>query len=177
MSADPVPPDPAVYAAVETLRDGGQVLIRSIQPDDRAALLAAIARTSPQSRFRRFFSVRGQFTEREIASFVNVDFVKHVALVALPEGDDVIVGGARYVGDGAGTAEIAFAVIDDWQGRGLGAALMRHLGVLARAAGLRALTAEVLPENQPMLKVLQRSGFPVSLRREPDVVHVTLALT
>jgi L-amino acid N-acyltransferase YncA len=71
---------------------------------------------------------------------------------------------------------VAFAVIDSWQGHGLGALLMRHLAGLARQSGLRELVAEVLPENTPMLKVFQASGLSMTTRHEAGVVHVTLAL-
>jgi RimJ/RimL family protein N-acetyltransferase len=164
---------------IETLRNGCRVVIRAIRPEDRADLLAAINRTSAQSRFRRFFGARGEFTERDIAFFVDVDFVKHVALVAVAEEDGapVIIGGARYVITAPGTAEIAFAIIDEYQGQGLGTALMRHLVAIARAAGLRELIAEVLSENAPMLTVLAHSGLPISKTRTRDVVHVTLRLS
>ena len=73
-----------------------------------------------------------------------------------------------------GQAEVAFAIIDAYQGLGIGSALMRHLATLGREAGLRELIAEVLAENVPMLSVFERSGLPISTRREGPVVHVTL---
>ena len=76
----------------------------------------------------------------------------------------------------SGKAEVAFAVIDQYQGQGIGAALMRHLAEIARAAGLKELIAEVLPENTPMLKVFEKSGLRLSTKREPQVVHVVLEL-
>jgi len=80
---------------------------------------------------------------------LNVDFVDHVALVAVvyESGRPVIAGGARYVVMQPGKAELAFAVIDQYQGQGLGAALMHHLAAMAREAGLKELIAEVLPEH------------------------------
>ena len=72
--------DSATYSAVELLRNGQQVEIRALRPDDRASLLAAVSRTSSQSLYRRFFAVKRGFTEQEIAFFSNVDFVSHVAL-------------------------------------------------------------------------------------------------
>jgi RimJ/RimL family protein N-acetyltransferase len=169
----------ARYSAVELLRDGRRVDIRALKPDDRAGLMAAVARASSQSLYRRFFGVKREFSEQEIAFFVNVDFVSHVALVAVVEenGRPVIVGGARYVVIEPGKAEVAFAVVDQYQGQGIGAALMRHLAAIAREAGLRELIAEVLPDNIPMLKVLERSGLPFSTTREPGVVHVALRLS
>jgi GNAT superfamily N-acetyltransferase len=89
----------------------------------------------------------------------------------------VIAGGARYVLVQSGKAEVAFAVIDQYQGQGLGGALMHHLAAIARRAGLKELVAEVLPDNIPMLKVFEKSGLPVSIKREPQVVHVSLQLS
>jgi RimJ/RimL family protein N-acetyltransferase len=153
----------ANYSA--TLRDGRRV--------------AAAARSSAQSLYRRFFAVRRDFTETEIESFVNVDFVDHVALVAVVEesGRPVIAGGARYAVVRPGTAEVAFTVIDEYQGQGLGTAFMHHLAAIARGAGLRELIAEVLPDNIPMLKVFEKSGFPLSIKRESQVVHVSVQLS
>jgi ribosomal protein S18 acetylase RimI-like enzyme len=75
-----------------------------------------------------------------------------------------------------GTAEVAFVVTEKYQGQGIGSSLMRHLAVLGRDAGLNEFTAEVLPENMPMLKVFEKSGLKSSTKREPGVVHVTLRL-
>ena len=166
------------YSATETLRDGRKVEIRAIKPDDRASLLAAVDRTSQQSLYRRFFGFKRGFTEREIDFYVNVDFVSQVALVAVvaEDGWPTIVGGARYIVVRPGEAEVAFAVDDRSQAKGIGAALMRHLAVLARQAGLEALVAEVLPENAAMLKVFETSGLKFSTKREPGTIHVKLQL-
>ena len=109
---------------------------------------------------------------------MDVDFINHVALVAVVEkdGHPVIVGGGRYVVLQPGKAEVAFAVVDQYQGQGIGAVLMRHLVTIARGAGLKEFTAEVLPDNIPMLKVFEKSGLPLSKKREAQVVHVTLQL-
>jgi GNAT superfamily N-acetyltransferase len=140
--------------------------------------LADLRTSSAQSLYRRFFAVKRDFAEPEIAFFLNVDFVDHVALVAVVDesGRRVIAGGARYVAVQPGKAEVAFAVVDQYQGQGLGAALMHHLAAIARRAGLKELIAEVLPDNSPMLKVFEKSGFPLSIKRERQVVHVALRL-
>jgi GNAT superfamily N-acetyltransferase len=170
--------DAARYSAVETLRDGRRVEIRALRPQDRDGLLAAVGRASAQSLYRRFFAVRRSFSDKEIDYFSNVDFVDHVALVAVAEEDGrpAIVAGARYVVSQPGEAEVAFAVVDAYQGQGLGGALMRHLAGIARDAGLAELTAEVLAENAAMLKVFAKCGLPLTTKRESDVVHVTLRL-
>jgi GNAT superfamily N-acetyltransferase len=170
--------DPASYSAAESLRDGTPFEIRGLKPDDRAGLLSALSRTSTQSLFRRFFAVRRNFTESEIDRFINVDFVDHVALVAVVQENSgaAIAGGGRTILVRPGEAEMAFAVIDPYQGRGIGSALLMHLIAIARTAGLRKLTADVLPENAAMLKVFERSGFRLHRTRGVEVVQVELEL-
>jgi RimJ/RimL family protein N-acetyltransferase len=168
----------AKYSVVQALRNGRRVEIRALKPEDRDPLLAAVDRTSAQSLYRRFFAVKRGFSETEKAFFLNVDFVDHVALVAVLEEDGrrAIVGGGRYVVLQPGKAEVAFVVVDQYQGQGIGAALMHHLAAIARAAGLQELVAEVLPDNVSMLKVFEKSGLRVDTKRESRVVHVTLPL-
>ena len=167
---------PATFSAVELLADGRRIEIRALKPTDQADLLAAVDHTSDQSLYRRFFGAKRDFSEKEISFFLNVDFTEHVALVAVMEegGRPVIVGGGRYVLVRPKTAELAFTVVDEYQGRGIGVLLMRHLITLAREAGLEELIAEVLPNNTAMLKVLARSGLDITTKRESGIVHVAL---
>ncbi|MCP3467667.1 GNAT family N-acetyltransferase [Bradyrhizobium sp. CCGUVB23] len=166
----------ANYSAEEFLKDGSPVEIRALRPADEAEMLAAIERTSPQSLQRRFFAMKRHFSDKERVFFMQVDFKNHVALAALVrEGDEqMIVGGGRFIVFEPGVAEMAFVVIDAFQGRGLGSLLMRHLIQIARDSGLQQLTAEVLPENTGMLKVFERSGFKHAARRDPQTVHLVL---
>jgi RimJ/RimL family protein N-acetyltransferase len=168
----------ANYSAFERLRDGCRIEIRALRKQDREDLLAAVEHISTESLYRRFFGVKRKFTEKEIAFFLNIDFDNHVALVAVAaqEGRQMIVGGGRYVVVRPGSAEVAFAVVDEFQGQGLGTALMRHLTMIARDAGLKEFIAEVLPDNVAMLKVFEKSGLSVHTKQEPGVVHVALGL-
>ena len=170
--------DAASYAAVERLRDGRPVEIRALRPEDETEFVAAVGRISGPSLYRRFFAVRREFSDKERAFFVNVDFINHVALVVVvvENGRAAIVGSGRYVVVRPGTAELAFAVVDDFQGQGMGTLLLRHLVLIARAAGLKSLIAEVLPENAAMLKVLKSSGLGVTTKRQDGVVHVALEI-
>jgi RimJ/RimL family protein N-acetyltransferase len=171
--------DAANYSALETLRNGRRLEIRALRPDDRNRLVEAVDHASQKSLYRRFFGVKRYFTEKEISFFVNVDFINHVALVAVAEedGHPTIVGGGRYVGTAPGTAEVAFMVVDRYQGQGVGAVLMRHLSLIAREAGLRELTAEVLSSNKAMLKVFEKSGLQLSTKREAGSTHIALQLS
>jgi RimJ/RimL family protein N-acetyltransferase len=167
------------YSATETLRNGRAIEIRALRPEDRAGLLAAVGRTSDQSLYRRFFAFKRGFTDQEVDFYLNVDFVGHVALVALLEdnGRPVIVGGCRYIVGPPGQAEVAFAVDDAHQGQGVGTALMRHLVAIARGAGLKELIADVLPENTAMLKIFRASGLRINIERDPEATHLVLYLS
>src|SRR5687768_497834 len=108
--------DPESFSAIETSRDGRSVEIRALRPSDRAGLLAAIDRSSTESLYRRFFVAKRQFSEKEAAFFMNVDFVNQAALVAIVQerGMPELVGGGRYVVIRPNTAELAFFVVDEF---------------------------------------------------------------
>ena len=167
------------YKVIEQLRDGSLVEIRALRPDDRADMLTAVAGISAPSMYRRFFGVKRDFSETEIAFYLDVDFVNHVALVAtVGEADrPVIAGGGRFVVVQQDAAEVAFAVIDKYQSKGICSALLRHLTLLAQGAGLKALVAEVLPENAAMLRVFEKSGYDIVKKRDRGVVHIRLRLS
>jgi RimJ/RimL family protein N-acetyltransferase len=168
--------DPASFHATETLSDGRKVEIRAQRPEDREGLRAAVRRASTETLYHRFFAVKRELSERETHFFLDIDFVNHIALVAVANenGRPAIVGGCRYVVIGPGRAEVAFSVIDAYQKKGLGTALMRHIAAIAREAGLEELVAEVLSDNAPMLKVFERSGLALTTKREGAVVHVSM---
>ena len=167
----------ASYCAQEQLRDGRTVKIRALRPDDETSMLAAIDRAGTESLKRRFFVTKREFSDMETAFFMNIDFVNHVALVAEidEDGKTAIVGGGRYVVVESGHAEVAFIVVDAYQRHGIGAILVRHIVGLARAAGLKQLAADVLPENVAMLNVLGKLGFQIR-GVDPQVIHLRLTL-
>ena len=166
------------YTARELLRDGGEIEIRALRREDEADMLAAVGMTSAQSLQRRFFVMKRHFSDKERAFFMDIDFKNHVAIVALAAeaGRKVIVGSGRYIVFEPGRAEMAFVVIDAWQGRGVGSILMRHLVKIAGDSGLKELTAEVLPENTAMIKVFGKFGFSPAPRRDPQILHLVRKL-
>ena len=168
--------DAANFSVIETLRNGRQVEIRAQRAQDGEELEAAIARMSDESLRRRFFAAKHHFSEAEAGYFLNIDFATHAALVVVADenGKETIVGAGRYIVVEPGRAEVAFAVIDDYQRQGIAAALVRHLAAIARQAGLTELIAEVLASNSAVLKVFERSGLHMNTRRDGSVVHVTL---
>ena len=166
------------YSAFALLRDGRSIEIRALRPDDETQMLEALSRTSLQTLYRRFFGVKKGFSEGEKAFFLNANFTDHIALVAtIRQGNDtVIVGGARYVVAAPGVAEVALMVVDEFQGNGIGSALMRHLIFLAKGASIKRLVADVLPDNTAMLNVFRKCGLAVATTKAKGVVHVGLEI-
>jgi RimJ/RimL family protein N-acetyltransferase len=170
--------DASQYSEFETLRDGRRIEIRALKPADEQALKEAAKGLSEESRYRRFFAPKHSVSEKERDFYLNVDFLDHVALVAILDegGCEVIAGSGRYIVTAPGQAEVAFAVGDIHHGLGIGSLLMRHLTAIARDKGLKQFVADVLSENTPMLKVFEKSGLPMEKKREPDALHVLLRL-
>src|SRR3954451_9009395 len=153
------------------LADGGTVHVRPIRPRDRDRLVAMHARLSPQSIYYRYFSPKPRPTDKELERFTTVDFVDRVALVALL-GDDLIAVARYDRWPGKDEAEVAFTVDDSHQGRGISTVLLEHLAAIARDRGIVRFTAEVLPDNRPMLGVFRRAGFEVSNAFSGGIIDV-----
>jgi nucleotide-binding universal stress UspA family protein/RimJ/RimL family protein N-acetyltransferase len=144
------------------LRDGSQIAIRPIEPGDRDALAAGLARLSPESRYRRFFAPVPRLSARDLDYLTQVDHHDHEALVAVDADTGEGVGVARFVRIGPGRAEPAMVVVDDWQGRGVASVLLDALAVRAREEGVERFVAPVLADNVEAMRVLERLGRTVS---------------
>src|SRR5690349_21611074 len=154
--------DAASYSSEVILRDGGSIYVRAIRPDDRERLLRHFKALSEESKYHRFFGLKRELTGDELIKLTNLDFVNHVAIVAtLRDGDEErFIGVGRYIRSGdPHRAEVAFAVLDDHQGRGIGTVLLEHLSRIARDAGITEFEADVLGDNNRMLEVFSKSGF------------------
>ena len=153
------------------LRSGDVVRIRQIRPGDAPALVRAYANLGDQSRYRRFFTAMPELPEATLKAAVEVDHTDHEALVAVPLLSTEIVGECRFIRlpDQSDTAEVGVTVVDAWQGRGLGSALLGRLSERALDAGIEYFTAEVLAENRTMLALLPSLGQVETESRGPVV--------
>lgn len=152
--------------------------VRPIAPDDKQALLEGFERLGEQSRYRRFLTPHGTLTPAELTYLTEVDHHDHEALVATDPVTGEGVGVARYVrsSEDPAVAELAVAVVDDWQGRGVGTRLVSALAERARQEGITSFTALVLAENEPMLSLLEELGRVRVLRSEAGAVELTVEL-
>lgn len=142
------------------LNDGSKVVIRQVHREDAPLLAEGFARFSAESRRLRFLTDKPRLTEAELRYFTEIDHHDHEALGAVDEVDGRALGIARYIRDRKDPelAEIAVAVVDDWQGRGLGTELLTRLLDRAREEGVRRFTALVAVDNEVMVNLLHDLG-------------------
>ncbi|HEY3262607.1 MAG TPA: GNAT family N-acetyltransferase, partial [Pseudonocardiaceae bacterium] len=167
----PAPPEPPKHWEADVvLADGGTVHLRPIRPEDADALVALHGRLSVRTRYLRYFGPYPEMPKRDIERFTRVDHHDRVALVATL-GDDLVAVG-RYEGLDSDSAEVAFVVQDDQQGRGVGSILLEHLTAAARECGIKRFVAEVLAENAAMVRVFRQAGYQVRREFEGGVLHL-----
>ena len=170
------------YMVTEHLRNGSEVTIRAIRPEDKRLLLAAFKELDEDTVYTRFFAPKMEITDHELKWATEIDFFRHVALVACIQesGQERIIGIGRYVAptesDRPESAEVAFVVEEDYQGLGIASILLRHLVVIGRGHGISRFEAEVLPQNRAMLRVFGRAGLPVTTASSGRSVHVSIFL-
>jgi GNAT superfamily N-acetyltransferase len=160
-----------------TLRDGSAVLVRAITASDSGLVSEIFAGLSPESRRLRFLTAKDELRPAELQYLTDVDHRDHEAIVALDAAGGGSAGIARYIRDRSDpeTAELAIAVVDGWQGRGLGTELISQLAERARRAGIRRFVALTAGSNVAMGLLLRRMGGTV-LRREFGTLEYELLL-
>lgn len=162
-----------------SLRDGSRISVRPLAPDDKAALRAGFARLSDTSRYRRFLAPATRLPERLVDYFTEIDYQDHFAWAAfsLTDPGSPGVAVARYVRDPdhPDRAEPAVTVIDDYQGRGLGALMLQLLATTAAEHGIRRFSATVLRDNHEMRALLEKAGARFA-REEPGVLQAEIDL-
>lgn len=156
---------------------GEEVTIRTIRPSDREIEAEFVRRLSPDSRFLRFQNVVSELKPDMLERFISPDFPDEMALIAVIEedGKSTQIGVVRYSREDEDpkTVEVAIAVADEWQGKGLGAALLADLRDVAKGVGVERFVARILPENHRMRNLALRNGFYViSAKYEEGVLEL-----
>jgi len=162
-------PARALYPVRARLRDGTDIVIRPMEPEDADREQAFVRALSPESRYFRFMTTLRELPPDMLYRFTHPDFQRELALAAVVgEGASTkFIGVARCVADSDRTsAEFAVVVTDEWQNRGVGTRLLCELMRAARAIGLRRIWGDVLASNMQMLGLMVSLGF--ELQRAPD---------
>lgn len=161
------------------LRDGAEVGVRALRPDDRQRVQQLHARLSFDTIVFRFFRALPRLNDETARHLTHLDYDSRMALTAtLGAGDEErLLAVVRYERIGPETAEVAFVVEDAWQGRGIATALLHLLARYARERGFTSLVAITMGDNARMLDVLRRCGFPTSARYDSGEIQVTLDIS
>jgi RimJ/RimL family protein N-acetyltransferase len=145
---------------IERLPDGAPVLIRPIRAGDKGLLADGLRRLSDESVHRRFLTPKRSFSSSELRYLTEVNAIDHVALIAEhptePARRLIALGRFVRLSEDPEAAEIAIVVADDWQGRGVGSVLGRHLAHAARNRGMRRFTATMAADNRPAHRLMAR---------------------
>ena len=163
-----------MHTRVLTLEHGPTLLVRALRHGDVGTVLGVFERLSEQSRRARFNGPKPCLRDDELEQLAVVDGTHHV-LVAYVEGDAEPVGIARLVRDGS-SAEVAFAVADEYQLCGIGSALTAELLVDARAAGITEITALVSADNPAAVALLRRIASALDIRRSGPELSIRAAI-
>ena len=155
------------------LRDGSTVHVRPVRPEDEARYLAFLRALSEESRAMRYFVPTSEtFLAEEARRETHVDHDQRVGLVATTGAEERIVGHAIFARRDGDRAEVAVAVADEYQGKGIGTILVGYLAEEAAARGVRVFEAEVMPANHRMVQLFRESGFPLEVNVKAGELHV-----
>jgi acyl-CoA hydrolase/GNAT superfamily N-acetyltransferase len=161
-----------------TTKTGFQIFLRPVKITDEPLLKDFFYSLSDRSLHRRFLSWRTDIPHERLQDFVIIDYTKEISVLAIigSQENETIVGLGQYgVDETTHTAEVALAVRDDHQNRGIGSEMLSYLTYLAKREGFLGFTAEVLVENRPMLQVFEQGGFDITRQTESGVYHLKMA--
>jgi len=144
--------------------DNLNVFFRPVKPVDERAVQEFFYSLSDKSIYRRFFHPKKAFHHVAIQLWANIDYAKNMIIVGIAkdgEGSDKIIALGQYAitDESKKAAEVALAVADQYQNRGIGGFLLQHLACIAKEQGVARFTCEVLSENKVMLALLQKAGY------------------
>jgi acyl-CoA hydrolase/GNAT superfamily N-acetyltransferase len=168
---------PKEWERIEPAKDGTSVYLRVVKPTDESMMKELFYTCSEQSLYDRYFQVVKAMPHEKLQRVVNVDYASEVSVVARMRegGHERIVGVGSYTLDRAtDKADVAFLIHDEYQGRGVGTLLLRHLMRIARSKGVVGFTADVFAHNHAMLKVFHKSGCEMKSSHADGVCHLEL---
>jgi RimJ/RimL family protein N-acetyltransferase len=156
---------------------GFEIRLRPVRISDEPLLKELFYSLSGDSMYRRFISLRRDMPHERLQQFVIIDYTKEIVILAVipHEEQEKIVGvGQYFIHENSHTAEVAFAVRDDYHNKGVGTELLTYLTYLGKRQGLLGFTAEVLMENRPMLHLFEKMGFDIQRKVSEGVYELKM---
>ena len=151
---------PEGYEETFAAGKGEQLVIRPVRPEDAPGLTDFFNMLSDKSRTGKLLQSK-TFDKRFVARLTQIDYDRDMVLVAMipQQGETEVVGVARYFGDPDGIeAEILITITDAWQGRGVGAALLKLILKAARKRGIKRVWGFITPANRGIISLMERRG-------------------
>ena len=164
-----------MHTRILTPKHGPTLIVRPLRDGDTRTVAAVFGRLSAESRRLRFNGPKPCLPDEELRHLARMDGT-HYALVAWIAGDPQPVAIARLARTSRGSAEIAFAVADEYQQRGIGAALASELVADARLAGITEITALTSPDNPAALALVKRIARVVDVSFDGSDLAVRAAI-
>jgi acetyltransferase len=172
-----ISPYPDQYEMHTKTNTGVDIFIRPIRPEDAPLLVELFESLSPRSIYLRFFTPLKRLSHSMLARFTQIDYDRHIALVALAESEinEKMLGVARVIiGRNPREAEFSIVVSDPWHEKGIGAALLQRCVSIAQERGIQKIMGTVLAENTQMLALGRKLGF--SIKKEQGVPEYELSI-
>jgi len=171
-------PYPSRYVSTWTMKDGAEVLIRPIRPEDEPMMVKFHATLSERSVYLRYFHLMNlsqRVAHERLTRICFIDYDREMALVAErrnpASGESEILGVARLTRVlGTNDAEVAVLVSDQFHGRGLGKELLGRLVIVGGDEKLASLKADILPDNRDVMRICEKLGFTLRHSVEDEVV-------
>ena len=163
-----------------TFKNGLRVLFRAVKPSDEEAMRRLFYRFSSDTVRRRFFYPITTMPHVKMQEYVNIDYGRVMSIVALAgeNEEECIIAEARFVKDDpTGFADVAFVVDERYQGLGIGSHLYKMLIRLAKERELKGFIAEVLEENENMMRIFEKGGYPVAKILQEGVYRIKIPFT
>ncbi|MDY6796030.1 MAG: GNAT family N-acetyltransferase [Actinomycetota bacterium] len=157
--------------------DGLDILLRPVKISDEPLLKDFFYSLSDESNYSRFFALREYMPHEVLQKFVAINYTRQMVILAVAqEGErEKAIGVGQYavLGD-THTAEVAIAVRDDYQEKGIGTELLAHLAMIAKREGLHGFTADYLAQNRPVNRLIAKTGLEAKKEISEGVCHIDM---
>ncbi|MBN2028147.1 MAG: GNAT family N-acetyltransferase [Actinobacteria bacterium] len=168
---------PSDLERYRTTEDGMEILLRPVKISDEPLLKDFFYALSDESNYRRFFTMRQYMPHEVLQKFVAIDYTKQMVILAVVREDEreQVVGVGQYAVLGeTHTAEVAVAVRDEYQQKGVGTELLAYLALIAKREGLHGFSADYFAHNEPINHLVAKSGLKLSKQISSGVCHVEI---
>jgi RimJ/RimL family protein N-acetyltransferase len=169
---------PRNLETIRTTKTGLNVILRPVKISDEHLLKDFFYSLSSESMYNRFISTRTDMPHERLQKYVAIDYSREMVILAIVKGstgEQIIGMGQYFIDEASHTAEVAFVVFDEYQGKGLGAELLSYLTYLAKKSGLHGFTAEVLIGNKKMIQLFEKMGFIIEKTSDSGVYELKMS--